>query len=105
MGEWKDIESAPKDGSKVWVKRMSPTGKLYNKTGVVAEGWAVFDVPDARAPMLSPLGPDPLGRPVDYAGELRGIEEARVTRRWLKPDRMYAFPTPTHWLPTPSGQE
>jgi hypothetical protein len=92
MSEWQGIENAPTDGSMAWVKR------VY-QGHVIAEGWAVFDVPDQRAPMLQPIGPDPLGRPVNTEVEMTGIEAARVAKRWLHPDRLYAFPTPTHYRP------
>lgn len=92
MNEWLPIASAPKDGSVVHVRR------IYNGR-LVKEGEAVFDVPDKEAPMLTPLGPDPLGRPVDYAGEVAWCERAKVTGRWLNADRMHAFPEPTEWMP------
>lgn len=92
MSEWKPIDSAPKDGSEVYVRRVF-------EGRVVKEGLAVFDVPVPTAPMLESIGPDPLGRPVDYASEARWIEEAKVNKRWLNPDRGYAFPTPTEWRP------
>lgn len=90
--DWQPIGTAPHDGSVVRVKR------VYEGR-IVKEGEAVFDIPHPAAPMLSSLGPDPLGRYVDYVGEARAIENAKTAKRWLRPDRMYAFPTPTHWLP------
>lgn len=92
--DWQDIETAPNDGSIVWVKR------VY-KGGIIKQGEAVFDVPHPDAPMLQPIGADPLGRlsAEDYAREDEQAKAAAVTKRWLIPDRMYAFPTPTHWRP------
>ncbi|RIA37510.1 hypothetical protein DFR49_3395 [Hephaestia caeni] len=92
MTDWRPIDSAPLDGSEVHVKRVH-RGRL------VAEGKAVWNTPVAAAPMLEPIGPDPLNRPVDYGRELREIEAAEVTPRWMKSDRMHAFPSPTHWRP------
>ncbi len=91
MGEWQPIETAPKDGSVVWVKR------VYQRR-IVAEGEAVYDIPSAAAPMLVPLGPDPLGRPVDYKREADACRRAALESQWLLPSRLYAFPDPTHWM-------
>ena len=90
--KWQTIASAPQDGRIVRVKRVFE-GK------VVREGDAVYDLPHPSAPMLKPLGPDPLGRPYDHERDLALCEQARSEKRWLRPDRMYAFPEPTHWLP------
>lgn len=99
--EWQPIETIPPemlDGRRVWVKRMSPSGR-----GVVSEGWAVFAVCHERAPQRQPLGLDPLGRlsAADYAREARHTIEHADEPKWLLPDRMYSFPTPTHWSAEP----
>lgn len=94
MGEWQLIESAPTDGRPVWVKRV-------HDGRVVKEGEAVFDLPHEHAPMRRPIGVDPLGR-LSAADYQREDEERRgfaSQRRWLTVDRMYCFPTPTHWRP------
>lgn len=54
------------------------------------------------APSLKAPAPDPLGRPEVAAfnaeEEKRRASGAwRDTPKWLLPDRMYLFPTPTHW--------
>lgn len=85
--EWQDISSAPRDGTAVWCKR------VYNGC-VIAEGWAVWGVNSADSPMrqfadgglYAPIPPDH-----EYADE----------PKWLKPDRRYSFPAPTHWTPSP----
>lgn len=83
--EWRPIEEAPKDGSRQWVKRVHD-GHL------IREGFAVWGVNCADAPMRRELDGG-LGGPIppdhDYAD----------TPRWLTEDRMYSFPTPTHWRP------
>ena len=69
---WHPIESAPKDGMRVWVKRMF-------KGRIVQEGWAVWGINSADAPIRGVAG--------NYGDE----------ERWLTPDRRFSFPTPTHW--------
>lgn len=94
MSEWQPIETAPKDGREVYVKRVRE-GRL------VAEGLAVFGHLAAAAPSRRPMGVDPLGRlsAADYAREDADRTAWAESAKWLKPDRLYAFPTPTHWLP------
>jgi hypothetical protein len=92
MSDWLPIETAPKDGRPVWVRR------LYEGR-VVKEGWAVFDSLADAAPMRqwADGGLDP-PIPPDH--------EAANERRWCNPDRLYRFPTPTHWLrEAPEGEE
>lgn len=98
-GDWQDIETAPTDGREVWVRRVYD-GKL------VSEGWAVFGICDPMAPQSQSLGPDPLGRlsAADYIEEDKQRREYADEPKWLKPSRMYSFPTPTHWLPEKVAQ-
>lgn len=102
MSEWMDIETAPKNGTPIMAKRVYQ-GRL------VAEGVAVWgDLHDA-APSRTPLGIDPLGRlsAADYQREAAATAEWSSTAKWLREDRMYAFPAPTHWkripAPVPNG--
>ena len=97
---WEPIETIPdemKDGRLVYVKRMSPS----NPRSIVKEGLAVFDFPHPAAPMRQSMGIDPLGRlsEADYAAEDQARQEMISNRMWLNSDRMYRFPTPTHWHP------
>jgi hypothetical protein len=96
MSEWRDIESAPKDGTCVWVRR------VYQRR-LVVEGWAVFGIAHKHAPQRQPLGPDPLNRlsAADYAREAQETVAYAERPKWLRDDRMYSFPEPTHWLPNP----
>lgn len=101
--KWRPIESIPPemlDGRQVYVKRMSPS----RPGQVVCEGYAVFGVCHSAAPQRQPLGLDPLGRlsAADYAREDRERAAHADTAKWLKPDRMYSFPTPTHFALTPA---
>lgn len=90
------METAPKDGSEVYVRRVH-NGHL------VSEGLAVFGFLAVDAPSRFPIGPDPLGRlsATQYAAEARSREEWTATPRWLQPDRRYAFPEPTAWRSSP----
>jgi hypothetical protein len=95
---WLPIETIPeemRDGREVRVRRMSPS----NPDAVVAEGLAVFGEPHAGSPMRQGIGPDPLGRmtAADYSREAEERERFIAEKRWLNPDRMHCFPTPTHW--------
>lgn len=96
--DWEAIETAPTDGSVVWVKRMSPS----KPDQIVSEGWAVFGVCHADAPQRQSLGIDPLGRlsSADYAREEAQTKAHADAAKWLRPGRMYSFPTPTHWSPS-----
>lgn len=92
--EWQDIATAPKDGAPVYVKRV-------HEKRLVCEGTSVFGLLHDHAPSRKPMGLDPLGRlaPQDYAREARITAEWSSSAKWLKPDRMHAFPMPTHWHP------
>lgn len=95
---WRPIETAPTDGRKVWVKRMY-------KGQLVTEGWAVFGICHLKAPQRF-VERDPLNRlaEADYAREAVLAREQADAPKWLKPDRMYSFPAPTHWLPGKEDQ-
>jgi hypothetical protein len=83
---WQPIESAPKDGRKVWVKR------VYEGR-IVKEGWAVFDVASDDAPIRFS---DAL-IPADH--------EYADTPRWRVEGRRFSFPTPTHWMAPPAPDD
>jgi hypothetical protein len=93
--DWQPIETIPEemlDGREVMVKRVYE-GKI------VKQGMAVFGVCHDSAPQRSPIGADPLGRLTlaDYVRENEASQLFAEQRKWLRPDRMYSFPTPTHW--------
>lgn len=96
---WHDIETAPKDGTLVNLRR------VYNGR-VAFEGEGLFGDLHPNAPSRLGLGTDPLGRlsAKDYRHEIVDRERWVSEPKWLKPDRMYAFPTPTHWAPVPAAQ-
>lgn len=92
MSAWRPIAEIPPelmDGRQVMVKR------VYEGR-IVKEGLAAFATPAADAPMCQPIGPDPLGRPT-LLDETAVVERTKVTKRWMNPDRIYAFPEPTHF--------
>lgn len=94
--QWMPIESAPKDGSRVWVKRV-------HEGLIVKEGRAVFGAAHEDAPQRQPLGPDPLNRlsGEDYAAEAVATKAYAEQAKWLNEDKMYSFPSPTHWKAEP----
>lgn len=100
---WQPIETIPdalKDGREVHVKRIAPGGLVF-------EGPAVFAELHPNAPSRFSPGVDPLGRMTAAAYRLEAEARASfaASRKWLKPDRMYCFPEPTHWLPPHSQNE
>ena len=85
MSKWKSIQTAPKDGRPVWVRRCYE-GKI------VKEGWAVWSINSADAPMRHTQDagtPWALDADIAYAD----------TARWLTEDRRFSFPNPTEWRP------
>ena len=82
MADWQSIDTAPKNGTPITVKRVYQGRVVY-------EGPAVW-----RAVTFPALPPDPLGRP-----EL--VETGPYTATgWMRVDREKRVPTPTHWKPT-----
>lgn len=86
-GGWESMDTAPKDGSPVWV-RCVHNGKL------VTRYWAVWGIMAEDAAMRR------------WAAEGIADPDYADTPRWLTEDRLYAFPTPTAWHPerTQAGQ-
>ena len=85
--DWQPIETAPKDGSVIYAKR------VYGGE-TIKEGRAVWGINSADAPMRG-WSPGGLYAPTPPDNEYAD------TPRWLTEDRRYSFPTPTHWLPSP----
>ena len=98
--DWIPIAGIPadlKDGRSVMVRRLYE-GRL------VKQGYAKFSRPAPESPMCQPLGPDPLGRPVNPVLDQVLADQARATARWLNPDQMHAFPEPTHFAFGPDDE-
>lgn len=79
MANWQDIETAPKDGTVVWAKRV-------HEGNLIFEGPAVWRTVDFPA-----LPPHPLDGDV-YA-------PAETATGWMMPGQEKRVPTPTHWAP------
>lgn len=94
MSEWRDIATAPKDGTVIWARR------VYEGR-VIAEGEAEWGVAHDAAPIRQPMEADPLGRmtQAQYADEAAAMQAIAHSERWMRRGRMYAFPEPAHWRP------
>lgn len=88
---WRDIATAPKDGTTVLLVRVYGMPPYTMGTGH-------FGRLHPNAPSLQPMEPDPLGRDIpDYRPADWGMSP-----KWLRDDAKYLFPEPTHWRPLPS---
>jgi hypothetical protein len=94
MADWQPIETAPKDGTTVYLRRV-------HEGAVIAEGEGFFGLLHEDAPARQPMESDPLGRfTADYYEREEAARKEYVSKpRWLRADRMYLFPEPTHWKP------
>lgn len=94
--DWQDIETAPTDGRLVRLKRVW-------EGQTISDGVGRFGVIASDAPARAPLEPDLLGRlnAGDYTREAQANLKWLEAGHWLTEDCMYAFPTPTHWMPLP----
>lgn len=82
---WQPIETAPKDGSKVWVRRS------YND-GALRAAWAVW----------GPMGHDAPMRTSSAGGLYATIPADNAYAdipAWCTEDMRYHVPTPTEWRP------
>lgn len=72
--EWKDIESAPKDGSVVYVRRVHDGQIIFEGDAV----WRTFTFPS-------------------FINGIHGVEPADEFTGWMYPDEDKRVPTPTHY--------
>ena len=89
MSAWQPIDTAPQDGRKLWLKRV-------HKGRIVKEGWGLWGVRSPAAPLRQPI-------PAQLPGEETIWPDIAYCDRptWLTEDRLYTFPTPTHWREGP----
>lgn len=81
MNEWQPIDTAPKNGQTITVRR-------------IFEGQTIFEGPAAwRTVVFPPLAPDPLNR------EPIGDEGPLIATGWMHPTKNLRVPEPTAWLP------
>lgn len=79
MSEWLNMETAPKDGTVIKVKRVFEGGLIY-------EGLACW-----RTVKFPALPPHPLSGDI-YA-------PAEDATGWMRHDSEHRVPEPTHWMP------
>ena len=77
MTRWQSIDTAPKDGTPIWVRRKHGRAIVYEGPAV----WRTQDFP----PLRDAFGVE--------------IEPGQQITWWCRVDRPYLVATPTHWLP------
>jgi len=82
--DWQPIETAPKDGTQIRVKR------VYERS-VVYVGPAVWRTVHFGA-LFDPITGSQYASSEDATG-------------WMRVDSEHRVPTPTHWLPSPPHKE
>lgn len=90
MSDWRDISSAPLNGTLIELRRIHQ-GRL------IAVGRGFFGPDHPNAPSRTPIEPDPLGRP-EIIDRYALVKRADVAK-WQADDGLYRFPTPTEWRP------
>lgn len=95
MSEWQNIETAPKDGTDV---------ELGFKRGrkIKSEGLGLWGIRSKAAPARKPCFCPLTGE--NFGGTAAELNADADKPAWIRTDRLYLVPTPSHWRPIDPGK-